>query len=137
MKKNVVNFIDFLGYILGYICPIIGTVMLLAVIIVVISATGISIRYMRYSNLENPATVYEVGDIINNDYYVVATDSQNTLWLQKHDDDCTYVAIVSSDYPNLSFSEKIKWLWNTSLKDSISIEITEQVEKQDILHERN
>ncbi len=46
--------------------------------------------------------------------------------------DCTYVAVVSSDYPNLSLSEKIKWMLNTSLKDNVNIEIiTEQVENQE------
>lgn len=137
MKKNVVDY-DFIDFIVGSVCPIIGMVFVILGIIVAIVGTGISVRDMKYSSkLKNPATVYEIGEIINADYQVVATDSQNTLWLQKRDDDCTYVAVVSSDYPNLSFSEKIKWLWNTSLKDSTSIEITEQVEKQDFSQERN
>lgn len=132
MKKNV----EVYDFIVGSVCPIIGMVFVVVGIIVAVVGTGISVRDMKYSSkLENPATVYEVGEIINDDYQVVATDSQDTLWLQKRDDDCTYVAIVSSDYPNLSFPEKIKWLWNTSLKDSTSIEITEQVEKQDVSHD--
>lgn len=135
MKKNVEVY-DFIDFIVGSVCPIIGMVFVVVGIIVAVVGTGISVRDMKYSSkLENPATVYEVGEIINDDYQVVATDSQDTLWLQKRNDDCTYVAIVSSDYPNLSFSEKIKWLWNTSLKDSTSIEITEQVEKQDVSHD--
>lgn len=80
--------------------------------------------------LEYPAAVYKVGDIIDNEYIVVATDSHNTLWLKKCNEDHTYIASVSSDYPNLSFSEKVKWLCDTSLKDSVNIEITDQSEKQ-------
>ena len=81
--------------------------------------------------LEYPAAVYKVGDIIDNEYIVVATDSHNTLWLKKCNENHTYTAFVSSDYPNLSFSEKVKWLCDTSLKDSVNIEITDQAEEQE------
>lgn len=81
--------------------------------------------------LEYPAAVYKIGDIIDNEYIVVATDSYNTLWLKKCNESHTYIAFVSSDYPNLSFFEKVKWLKkhrSTSLKDSVCIEITAQAE---------
>ncbi len=92
---------------------------------------GLSIKLIDYyysSKLKNPAALYEIGEVIDNEYQVVATDSKNTLWLQQRNDNYTYIAVVSSDYPNLTFSERIKWLWNTSLRDSVSIEITDNVE---------
>lgn len=127
MKKNVVVY-NFFDYFVGAVCPIIGTILLIMGIFVAIVGTGIILRYMNYtSQLKTPAALYEIGEIVNDEYQVVATDSKNTLWLQKSDDDCTYVAVASSDYPNLTFSERIKWLWNKSLKESISIEITDNV----------
>ncbi len=127
MKKNVVIY-EFLDFIVCSIFPIIGAVVLVIGIIAAFFGIGISLRYMKFSSMiENPATVYEIGELIDDEYQVVATDGKNTLWLQKRDDDCTYVAVASSDYPNLTFSERIKWLWNTSLKDSVSIEITDNV----------
>lgn len=125
--KNTEKIIDFTW---GYVCPIIGLVTALAIIIAASFGTGMVLKYMDYSStFKTPAAVYEIGEIVEDEYQIVGTDNKNTLWLQKRDEDCTYVAIVSSDYPNLtSISEKFKWLWNTSLKDSVNIEIKDQVE---------
>ena len=113
--------------------PVICGVVTFTCCFVVIIGLGIGALVSDYSSkLKVPATIYEIGEVVNYDYKVVATDGKNTLWLQCCDDDCTYVAVVSSDYPNLSLSEKIKWMLNTSLKDNVNIEIiTEQVENQE------
>lgn len=125
--KNTEKIINFT---LDYVCPIIGIVTVLALIIAASFGTGMVLKDMNYSStLKAPAAVYEIGEIVEDEYQIIGTDNQNTLWLQKRDEDRTYVAIVSSDYPNLtSISEKFKWLWNTSLKDSVNIEITDQGE---------
>ncbi len=96
-----------------------------SVIVAVVTFTSC---FAVFIGLSNPAALYEIGEVIDNEYQVVATDSKNTLWLQQRNDNYTYIAVVSSDYPNLTFSERIKWLWNTSLRDSVSIEITDNVE---------
>ncbi len=113
--------------------PVIVGVVTFTCCFAVIIGLGIGALVADYSSkLKVPATIYEIGEVVNYDYKVVATDGKNTLWLQRCDDDCTYVAVVSSDYPNLSLSEKIKWMLNTSLKDNVNIEIiTEQVESQE------
>ena len=116
----------------------IGAVIAFTVVFSILIVLGIGIMDIDYSSrLTAPAALYEIGEIINDDYQIVATDSQNTLWVQKRNEDLIYLAVASSDYSNLSFSERIKWLCHNSLKDSISIEITEQVEKQDVSHERS
>lgn len=103
-------------------------VVLVAFVITFILSTG-----LRYSlQLKTtPAIIFEIGELVNGDYRIVATDSKNTLWLQKRNDDCTYVATVSSDYPNLKMSEKIICILNGSVKETINIEITDQAEKQE------
>lgn len=113
-------------FIVGFICH----ALLIIAIPVFFVGTLLLLRDISFSSqLKNPAAIYEIGEIVNDEYQVVATDSKNTLWLQKPDDDCTYVAVASSDYNgDLNFSEKFKWLWNKSLKESVNIEITDNVE---------
>lgn len=112
-------------FIVGFICR----ALLIIAIPVFCICTLVLLRDISFSSqLKNPAAIYEIGEIVNDEYQVVATDSKNTLWLQKPDDDCTYVAVASSDYNDgLSFYEKFKWLWNKSLKESVNIEITDNV----------
>lgn len=105
-----------------------------AIVVLVAFVTAFILQeYLRYSlQLKTtPAIVFEIGELVNGDYRIVATDSKNTLWLQKRNDDCTYVATVSSDYPNLKMSEKIICILNGSVKETINIEIRDQAEKQE------
>lgn len=108
---------------------IIDLISVYVVIIVITCVPRIALKSMNYfSTLKTPASVYEIGEIVEDEYQIVGTDNKNTLWLKKPDEDCTYVAIVSSDFPNLtSLHEKFKWILNTSLKDSVNIEITDQI----------
>lgn len=102
-------------------------IVLLAAFIISMSA-GISISKLLIVDVYNntqatncPAVMYEVGEIINDEYRVFATDNSQTLWITDFKG-CTYKAEVSFEkYLQLSYWEKI----GVSPKEMAEFEITE------------
>lgn len=82
--------------------------------------------------VNNPASLYNAGDIVNVEYQVIASDDNNILWLKKwRDDESVYIAEVScDDFFELDFWDKA-FLSNAALKELSEIKIVKQIEKTD------
>lgn len=90
-----------------------GLVLLAAFIISVSAGASISKIlivdvYYNTQAVNCPAAMYEVGEIINDEYRVYATDNSHTLWITDFEG-CTYKAEVSFEkYSQLSYWEKVE-----------------------------
>lgn len=100
---------------------------LLAILLIIlwaISLGGLQLyKYTLYAR--NPASFYQERDIVNDKYIVVASDDEDTLWLQTPGEDCTYIAKVTCEgWKSLSLAEKLK----TTPKNCAQIEIAERID---------
>lgn len=103
------------------------TIIILTILLIILWAFllgGLQLyNYTLYAR--NPASIYQERDIVNDKYIVVASDDEDTLWLQTPGEDCIYIAKVTCDgWKNLSLDEKLK----TTPKSCAQIEIAERID---------
>lgn len=106
---------------------LLAALILLAILFIVLWAFLLGgLQFYNYTlYARNPARIYQERDIVNDKYIVVASDDEDTLWLQTPGENCTYIAKVTCEgWENLSLSEKLK----TTPKNCVQIEITERIE---------
>lgn len=106
---------------------LLATLILLAILFIILWAFllgGLQLyNYTLYA--KNPASIYQDRDIVNDKYIVVASDDEDTLWLQTPGESCTYIAKVTCEgWKNLSLGEKLK----TTPKNCAQIEIVERID---------
>lgn len=98
--------------------------LLSAMLILIITCMWLKVKELDRT-YAHPASVFEIGDIVADDYRVYATDNEATLWLQSVSNDKIISANVNADgYYTMTLKQKmINALTMKSCQDEIEINI--------------
>lgn len=92
---------------------------------------GVCYNTKRIKNA--PTQFYEINEIVNDDYRIIATNKKDIVWLCKYNDDNTYyIAAVSGEkYLKCNPWDRFKAAIEGKCKDYLKITIIRQGKKED------